>query len=268
MFGFLFLLSDIELFFVLTIFITVISLIFISLLRNRLASETRSKNNTVIGNVANLISIIYGVFVGLMALYLLNNINFTTEAVLREANSLADIYRDSKWLKDPPRSRIQLQIKDYLTRLIDLEWPSMKRGERISRNGATLIENITNELINYHITTSSESLLVHDMLDDIKILYDAREQRIQMSYSELNTEIWIVILIGTFLIIFINYLYYINFYLHIVMISVVALMTSSMMFLLITLDRPFQGEFVIEPRQFMGLLESMKADSSVPLRTN
>lgn len=261
-------LSDITLFFLLTVVLTLVSLVCIYLVKKNLHVELKSKNNTVIGNISSLISIIYGVLVGLMALFLLNNVSSTADAVLREANALADIYRDTKWLQDPARNNIQVQIKNYIIKVIDVEWPLMQKGEFIDSRGAALIENITNELVHYNTNTASEGLLIHDMLDEIKILYDARQQRIQMSYSQLNTEIWIVIIIGTLLIIFINYFYAINYMLHAIMISSVALMSSSMIFLLVTLDRPFQGEFVIEPNQFWMLLNAMEGKSGIIPKAN
>jgi len=77
-------------------------------------------------------------------------------------------------------------------------------------------------------------------------LYNARQQRIHMSYELLNPDLWIVIVVGTILILFITYIYDMNFYLHVITITATALMASSMIFLLIALDGPFQGEFAIK----------------------
>lgn len=212
-------------------------------------------NNTVIGNISNLIGIIYGVFVGLMALYLLNNINYTSEAVLQEGNSLANIYRDSKWLQNPAKEKIQDAIKNYIELVVNVEWPEMKKGRIIDRKAVGYIEDITNVLVNYHSITAGDNLLVQDMFGMIKDLYDSRERRIQLSYAQLNFHIWLVIIIGTLLMIFINYFYVTDFKLHIIMICAVALMTAAIVFILETLDKPFQGEFIIQPHQFQVLLE-------------
>jgi hypothetical protein len=52
----------------------------------------------------------------------------------------------------------------------------------------------------------------------------------------------------------INFLFGMNLYMHILTTSASALMASSIIFLLLTLDKPFQGEFVIEPDAFKALL--------------
>lgn len=243
-------LNDVQLFILLLTAFIAISFLGVLFVSRYIPLTLRYRNNPVIGNVSALISIIYGVLVGLMALYLINNVNYTASAIQQEANAVADLYRDSKWLKEPARENIQLQLKAYLERVIKVEWPLMTKGLSLGMEGELIIENITHELIIYNSLTNAESLLVHDMLDGIKKLYDSRAQRVHMSFKVLNPEIWVVILIGTFLIIMINFIYGINFYLHLLTISAVSMMAASMIFLLLTLDRPFQGDFVVEPSAF------------------
>jgi len=263
MYDYLFQMPDLALFALLSVISIVASLGAIYLVKVFIPLPIRYKDDTVIGNTASLISVIYGVLAGLSALYLINNNSYTADAVQREANAVADIYRDSKWLQPAPRDVIQNQIKLYLQRIIQVEWPVMEHGNKVDNNqGNLLIDNITNELIHYNGKSGSEELLLHDMLDEVRTLYDARQQRIHMSESELSPELWIVILLGSILTLCINYLFGMNFYLHIVTVSAAALMTSSMIFLLITLDRPFQGEFIIEPTAFQSILDYI--DTSHP----
>jgi hypothetical protein len=68
-----------------------------------------------------------------------------------------------------------------------------------------------------------------------------------MSYSILAPEIWEVIILGTILIIAINYAFRVSFYLHLFGTFTFAIMAASMLFLLVTLDTPFQGEFAVTP---------------------
>ncbi|MDR3477258.1 MAG: DUF4239 domain-containing protein [Gammaproteobacteria bacterium] len=240
-----------------SIFVTIIV---VFLIRRYIPLELRYKDNPVIGNMSALISIIYGVLVGLTALYLINNISYTGDAVQREANSVANIYRNSTLLKEPAKTRIQASIKKYLTEVINVEWPQMESGQKINKDGDKIIDSIGKELSYYSGINSTELLILHDMFESVRNLYDGRQQRIQMSYSELNPEIWEVILIGTILTIGINYLFGMNFYLHIVTVSAGALMAAAMLFLLLSLDRPFQGDFVIGPDSFKSLLDTVNQD--------
>jgi hypothetical protein len=131
----------------------------------------------------------------------------------------------------------------------------MKQGRNIDLDkGYDLVEQLTDVLINYNTTVTSESLLLHDLLDEVRALADARQVRIHGSYGELSPELWFVIVITTFLTLAMNYIFGMNFYLHIASITSISIIMASMMFLLITVDRPFQGEFAIDPDSFQQIL--------------
>jgi hypothetical protein len=250
--------TDIAIFIVLSCFSIVISIVAIFIIKRYVPTRVRYRDNPAIANMSALIGIIYGVLSGLTALYLLNNVNYTSDAVQREANGVANTYRDSQWLPEPLKTKVKASIKSYLTEVINVEWPLMKKGRQLDNAGDVIIESMASDVIHYSPPSNVATMIQRDILGEIKSLYDARHQRINMSYSSLSSEIWDVILIGTILTIAINYLLKMNFYLHILTVSAAALMTSSMIFLLITLDKPFQGEFVIAPDALQAVLKLME----------
>jgi hypothetical protein len=258
MLDFLFHLTDVRLFTLLIGLGFVIALLGVTMVRIIVPHELRLKDNSVIGSVGALVGLIYGVLVGITSLYLINNLTATSDAVQREANGLANIYRSATWLKEPARDNLLLLVKNYLNEATDVEWPAMKRGEAVSEEGDLMIDKMSNELRAYPVATQSDALIVRDLLEEVRSLYNAREDRLAMSNSELSAELWVVILIGTFLTMGINFLYGMNIYLHYLTSCIGALMASSMIFLLLTLDRPFQGDFVIEPDSFRAVLSSME----------
>lgn len=254
MFNFIYQFSNLSLFVMLTVFFIVFSLIAIYLVKKYIPLEMRYKDNAVIGNVSALISIIYGVLVGLMALYLINTISATSDSVQREANALADIYRNSKWLDEPAKTNIQNNIRDYIKYVINTEWPLMKKGNNLDLQGNYYMLGVTKELITYNKTHKDQQLFISAILNQVKNFYDARQLRIMLGYSSLSGQIWFVILVGALLTLMINYLYGMHFYFHVATVCAVALMSSAMIFLLLTLDRPFQGEFFIQPQAFIDVL--------------
>lgn len=248
-------LSDATLFIVLSVFFVSVSIIGIILVKRYIPKDLRTADSAAIGYVSQLISMIFSVLIGLTALYLFNNNSYTANAVQQEANAVADVFRDSRWMKEPARSNIQQQVKEYVNNVIRVEWPLMRAGDMIDAAGDIYIDHMTNYLETYKADSQAELLVLREMLTALRNLYDARQQRIQMSHSELSPELWVVVILGTILTIMINYLYAMNFYLHLVTVGAAALMTSSMLFLVITLDRPYQGEFGIGPEP----MEAVKA---------
>lgn len=250
-----------------TLLLVSLSVIFITLstlgviwVKRAVPNEMRYRDNPIIGNVSALLGVIYGVLVGLTALYLINNINATSEAVQKEANAVADLYRDMKWLEPTIRHDIKKQIILYVDNVVQVEWPLMKKDRAVDSTGDLIIEKISDILHQYKFSDLSKVTVLRDILEDIRNLYDYRQQRIQTSLSALNSEMWIVILIGTILTVAINYFFEMHLFMHIITISAVAIMAASMIFLLITLDRPFKGDFVVEPTAFQNVLDFINAD--------
>lgn len=247
MLEFLFHLSDVTVFALLSILFIIFSVVAIILIKRHVPLKLRYKDNATIGITSSLISIIYGVLAGLMALYQINNLNYTADAVQQEANGVANLYRNSHWLQTDARANFQKTLLNYLEVVINKEWIQMQNAERVTSEGEILIDKLNEELIKYNVSSEKDKIIIPNILDEIRHLYDAREARIKMSKAKLSSEIWIVMLIGTALIIGINFLFGMNFYLHLVNVISVALMASATIFLLITLDRPFQGEFMVKP---------------------
>jgi hypothetical protein len=257
----MFRLTDLELFCWVTGTLVGIAIVSTVLVQWFIPMETRYKDNAVTGTVSSLIALIYGVLAGLTALYLINNLTYTSDAVQREANSIANIYRDSSWLKDPTRTEIQNDLAKYLHNVIDVEWPHMKLGDVLDQTGENIIKHISLQLSQYQ-TQPHDELIMRDLLDEIKSLYDARETRIEMSFSGLNGEVWVVIGLGTLLLMSINLLFGMNVYFHLFTAIALAIMSAAMIFLLVTLDKPFQGEFVIDSDAFQTILVNL--DKQVP----
>jgi len=249
---------EITLFMMLACFAVIISVAAVIVVTHLIPLNLRQNDNHTLGNIAALISLIYGVLGGLTALYLVNNIGATATAVQDEANAVVNIFRESKWLKDPVKTKMQQELSSYVDRVISQEWKDMRVGRKVSNVGDANIHHMSDLLSQYDVVTNSDKIVVAELLSEVRSLYNAREMRIAHSYSSLNPEIWAVVIVGTFLTIFISYLFGMNFYLHIISTSAVTLMAFAMIFLLITLDRPFQGEYVIQPDIFVPVANFIK----------
>jgi Protein of unknown function (DUF4239) len=247
-------------FIILAAIITAISVILIVINKYFIIYIHKYRDNTITASVASLIGIIYGVLIGFICLYLMTNNDHAVSAVLHEASAAANIYRDSKWLNQPAQAQIQTSLRQYISNVITNEWPAMQGGKSPHQGNGSLINQISNELMNYPIITPKDSVIVTDLLQEIKSLFNGRQERINHSEEQLSPEIWFVILIGTALLIVINYAFRVNFYLHLFSMTAFSIMAASVIFLLITLDRPFQGEFAVGPEPLQTVLNQMDQD--------
>lgn len=260
MLDFMFKLTDTHVFLLMVSITIAFSWVLIIFNKYYIFPKLKYKNNTITASVSSLIGIIYGVLAGFVCLYLINNNDHASRAVLNEGVSAANIYRDSKWLKEPYQHQLQTTLKTYINNVISTEWPQMKKGEHPDKTDGYLITQMSDQLIHYPILSQADNLIVTDLVQEISTLFTARQDRIEMSESHLSPEIWQVLIIGTILLIVINYAFRVNFYLHLFSVTTFSIMAASVLFLLVTLDRPFQGEFVVEPNSLDAVLDLMKRD--------
>jgi hypothetical protein len=176
-------LSDLAIFLILVGTTISISIIAVLIDKHFIFQKLRYKDNTTIASISSLIGIIYGVLVGFIALYLINNQDHASVAVQREASASANIYEGSKWLPEPYQTLIQKDIHDYIQRVINKEWPRMSNFLSVSPDGDYIIEKIFADLKSYQPATSSESVNLQNLLVAANALYDARHARIGSDFD-------------------------------------------------------------------------------------
>ncbi len=260
MLDFFYKISDTYVFLFMIVITTTFSLLLIFLNKYFIFYKLRYKDNTVTASVGSLIGIIYGVLIGFIWLYLINVNDHASAAALHEGTAAANVYRDSKWLNQPQQRLIQDKLSAYINNVTTIEWPAMSDGQRPHDGNGYIINDMSDILKTYKIITPADNIIVTDLLQELKTLLNARQDRILVSQQGLSSNIWVVILLGTILIIVINYAFRVNFYLHIFSITAFSIMAASVLFLLITLDRPFQGEFVVQPDALQAVQAMMKHD--------
>ena len=253
MINFIYNLSSFSLFTIILLIIAMISLLSFMLVTRLIPVANRYHENNVMGQILNLVGIIYAIILGFIVLYELNNFNQVSNAEEKEANRVLSIYREANFLPNPLGDNIQQQIKTYVKIIISEEWPALTKGEKNSDNALAMLNMINSEL---HAYIAPEKLphLEHLTLDNIYVeiinLYKDREERIALENTAVNTNVWFVLIIGTFLIIIINSLFGMKTKMHIASMSIVALILSSVIFLIIVLDRPYRGTFAVTPKTF------------------
>jgi len=243
--NFMYTLPDFDVFLILIAFTMTISIIFIIINKKFIYHKLRYKDNTTISSISALIGIIYGVLVGFLCLYLITNQDHASQAVQDEANALENIFIQSTWMKQPYQGELQHDLLRYIDEVVNKEWQEMNSFIKIGLTGDKIILKILDDVKKFEPQSKSESIVFENMSRSINELSNARHARILLSYSVLAPELWEVIILGTILIIAVNYAFRVSLYLHLFGTFTFAIMAASMLFLLVTLDTPFQGEFAV-----------------------
>lgn len=211
----------------------------------------RYKENQGIGYISATICVIFAVLAGFAALYVLNNFNQADRAAQTEADEAMAVYHHAEWVQEPTRTEIQRLVKNYFLAVIHHDWPLMAKGEDVGNKTEEVI-NQMNATLHQHNETNSqeETYFRHQILKNIIQLRDAHAERMRTYLLVLRPHIWIVIVLGGFLTIAVNYFFGMNPALHYILTIFVSLIVSSVVFLLVALDHPFQGNFSVSSEAF------------------
>lgn len=235
-----------------------ISFIALKLIHLNIPLNFRYTENQATVSVSALLGIIYAVLIGFVVLYELNHINKVEDAEIVEAKTLFSIYRLAIVLPEPSVSKIRNSTVDYIKNTIYNEWPKMERGQKVDNYGMELIENISNEIRsfkNLHKLDPDILQALNEISINANSLFDIHQERVTKVHSVISTNIWFVLLLGSFLTLAVNFMLGMEFRLHMICISFISLMIAAVLYLVITLDRPYQGDFSIEPETFIATLE-------------
>lgn len=233
-----------------------------------LSRQQLYRDNNVTGYLGDIIGVIYAVLIGFTTMYVFQNFSKADASALREAKIVTTIYYDSQSFAQPTRSAIQKEIKNYLVTVIEDEWSSMAAGKPLSTKGDLIIEKLLT-LLRQHPPIQSrnndnniQELSISEGYKDIKELHNARAERIFMSDAALRKDVWFTIILGSILLVAYNLGFGMNFRLHMALAIIISTMMAAMLFLILSLDRPFRGDFSVKPDAFQAALLEISHRSS------
>jgi hypothetical protein len=98
---------------------------------------TNDTNDSVNGIFAG-IGVLFGLLLGLVAVAVWENYNSVDSLSGKEASAVATLYRDVSTLQEPARTKLELNLKNYLTYVIYTAWPAHQQGEKPKGDGIIL----------------------------------------------------------------------------------------------------------------------------------
>jgi hypothetical protein len=260
--------SSLTIFIILNLLLISISFLSITLLCNRIPLHFRYQENTAIISCSAFLSVTYAILIGFTILYQLNNVDKVIAAEKAEGKALYSIFRNSRVLPEQANSKIFTLTQAYAQNAINYEWPTMSAGEKINDRGKIIIEDLIHEVYQLLRSNDAKSELMNTVLYNISIsintLHDMRDQRVAKVHSILNAHIWLVLFFATTLALGINYLLGMEYRLHLVCITLICIMISAILYLIIGLDRPYHGDFAVQPDTIRSTLEYINFVSALP----
>jgi hypothetical protein len=204
------------------------------------------------------VAVFYAVLVGLIAVACWGNYIGIDGVVSNEAVSSSDVYRDIESYPPALRDAVRKDLRDYVKFVIASEWPAQKGGARRPPGGDVLMHAIAFRLTTFEPATLGQQAVHIQTLHDLDDLFSNRRLRLEAIDNHLPGLMWLVVLAGAAVLMFMTYLFRVgDRKLHFLLTVALSVVVGLVIFLILALDRPLIGAVSIDASSFEDALTTM-----------
>lgn len=197
-----------------------------------------------------VIGVLYAVTLGLIVVSVQGDYSDVEHAATAEASAVSDLYRHADGLQEPDRTRIKTLISQYITAVIDVEWPALERGGA-SDDTWVLADGLAREVSTFTPANHHDELILPTLLQDTQTLLDRRRERIFRGQQGLSRAIWAVICLGGAVTVLFACAFRLDGLMkHFLVTGALATIFGLMIFLILALDHPLWGSLSVRPDAF------------------
>jgi len=233
------------------------SIVGLLIIRSLVPAKKFKIHNDVAGSIFATLGVIYAVVLAFMVIVTWQNFDAADRNVAREANYLADLYRDSTPLPAGFRDQLKSDLKEYVEAIVNQEWKIQYRGER-SQEVQDAQEKIWVLYSGYTPRTETEKIFFSESVKKLNEACEMRRQRLLDATSGIHSALYFVLLAGGMItILFTLFFGTENFGPQILMTSMLAALIGLTLFTIMAMDYPFTGSVSIPPDKFRIVLHTL-----------
>jgi hypothetical protein len=222
----------------------------------RIAGKDGRYNDLVSTTLAT-VGVFYGITLGLISVGAWQNFTDISATVNQEVATINSLYRDVSMYPEPQKSELKNSLKDYVRFVIEDEWPSQQKGI-VPRGGTDKVTDFQEKLVNFEPKTESLKILHAEAFSAFSTMISQRRTRLQNITTGLPATLWLVVIFGALINIFIPwFLVYDRQFIQDMMILLMAATIGILVFLMGAMDYPFRGEFSVSADPFKLMYERM-----------
>ncbi|MGZ5006497.1 MAG: bestrophin-like domain [Methylobacter sp.] len=239
------------------IVLSLLGLLFSRYCFTSLSDEERGPHNDLVSYYLSAIGAIYGITIGLLAAGIWSDYTDVENGVVAEAASLEALYTDLGSLS-PAYSRVGLQeaLKQHIRFEIEKQWPAHQHGDVLPN---TTLMAFQNALLQAEPQSELDEILFAETFSQFNNYMQLRRMRIAHVTMGLPATMWSVVLFGGIMTIGIGWcLQFSSFRLHAAMTVALSGLIGLLVFIIVSMDWPFRGEFNVSPDAIENVLENFQ----------
>jgi hypothetical protein len=196
------------------------------------------------------VMVFYGLALALIAVNVWQTHSDVAKVVSQEATAAAALYRDVSSYPEPPRSRLQEQLRGYLDYVIREAWPLQRKGE-VPAGGVERMNAFQALLTGFEPATEGQRVLHAETLRGYNELIQARRLRLDAVGTHLPGILWFIIFAGALIGISSSFFFKVeDARLHAIEVVLLAAFIGLVIFMTAALDRPFCGDLGLGPEPY------------------
>jgi hypothetical protein len=204
-------------------------------------------SSQVLGVVASL----FGLLLAFVVVIEFQAFSAAGDNVQSEADDLSTIVRDSYAFGQPAGGRIRASIGEYVSAVVNDEWPLMRKGEESSAAWLD-IDKIFTAMQGYKPVTTAEISFYDDSVRHLNGVLEARSNRLDSSGgNDLPVLIAALIIVGA--VVILGYATLVgsrSSAFHAIGAGAIAVVVGFALVVLVALQFPFSGGLAVDPKPF------------------
>lgn len=207
--------------------------------------------------VMQSVMVLYGLVAALTAVSVWSRHSHVTDIVSGEATAIASLWRDLGGYPQRERDSMREVLRGYTSQIIQEAWPEQRRGQ-IPRAGVEWMDRFLAQLLVFEPISESQKLLHAETLSAFNRMHEARRQRLDAVNSGLPGVMWVVLLPGAMGCLLLSLFFPIEEpHFQAVLVAGLAGFVAMVLFVIISLDRPFHGAMAIPPDSYQLVYEQL-----------
>jgi hypothetical protein len=221
-----------------------------AIVRRLVPDIVAGEHNEVAGFLIAVVGVVYAVTLAFIVIVTWEDFHDARDTVDHEAGALRSLYRDSRSLPEPARTRLGEVVVRYGHEVATGEWDAMNDGES-SEAAFQMIGEMFTTLGGVTDATATQQTFLADSLVRLNDVAEDRAQRLTVAEEGTVSVLWAAIIVGGVLTVGFALLFGVsNERLHYVMIGVFAAVLALQIFVILVLNHPFSGDIRVSPEPF------------------
>lgn len=219
------------------------------LLAGRVVARDRGpEHNSVLSPFLTVVGLVYGALLGFTVVVGWQQYLSAETNVANEASTLVTLYRQTVAMPQPQQAQVREQLRKYAEATQGPEWGKEEFGS-ISNNGRKSLTELY-RIVGSAKSDAAASPVNGQFLSELSTLASDRSTRILDSTPRIPPLLWCALIFGSLVLITLtSFMRLESSRAHMILVSVVTVLLSSLLYLIFMLDHPF-GPMGVTPHPF------------------